>query len=34
VGRGAKHVFVHSGNQDQMRLIDFYAKYVLPQIRA
>ncbi|MBV9581403.1 MAG: TIGR03557 family F420-dependent LLM class oxidoreductase [Chloroflexi bacterium] len=29
---GATHVFVHSGNPDQMRLIDFYAKQVLPQL--
>jgi len=29
---GATHVFVHSGNQDQMRMIDFYGQQVLPNL--
>jgi TAT-translocated FGD2 family F420-dependent dehydrogenase len=30
---GATHVFVHSGNQDQMRMIDFYGSQVIPHLR-
>jgi TAT-translocated FGD2 family F420-dependent dehydrogenase len=29
---GATHVFVHSGNQDQMRMIDFYGREVIPRL--
>jgi F420-dependent hydroxymycolic acid dehydrogenase len=29
---GGTHIFVHSGNQDQMRMIDFYGKNVIPQL--
>ncbi len=29
---GATHVFVHSGNNDQMRFIDFYGKQVIPKL--
>jgi F420-dependent hydroxymycolic acid dehydrogenase len=29
---GATHVFVHSGNQDQMRMIEFYGREVLPKL--
>ena len=29
---GATHVFVHSGNQDQLRMLDFYAHEVIPRL--
>ena len=31
---GATQVYVHSGQFDQYRVLDFYSRYVLPQLRA
>ncbi len=31
---GATRLFVHSGQQDQQRVIDFYGSEVLPQLRS
>jgi hypothetical protein len=30
---GATDVFVHSGQSDQQRVIDFYGRQVLPKLR-
>jgi hypothetical protein len=32
--RGVAQVFVHSGQKDQRRVIDFYGTQVLPKLRA
>jgi hypothetical protein len=31
---GVTHVFVHSPQEDQKRVIDFYAREVLPRLRS